>query len=117
MPIHEIQRGFVPCDGIAENCLLFARILKNGNTVTDETAIVLLEFARAFDSVGHVHMFAALERLGGAPHTNGSSGFFTVLAPPDSKREKVSRNQNALQGVLCRATRLVRSCSKLPWSS
>ncbi|GBN75164.1 hypothetical protein AVEN_272725-1 [Araneus ventricosus] len=22
MPIHEIQRGFVPCDGIAENCLL-----------------------------------------------------------------------------------------------
>ncbi|GBN41578.1 hypothetical protein AVEN_113659-1 [Araneus ventricosus] len=64
MPIHEIQRGFVPCDGIAENFLLFARILKDGNTVTDETAIVLLDFVRAFDSVGHVHLFAALERLG-----------------------------------------------------
>ncbi|GBM91772.1 hypothetical protein AVEN_137528-1 [Araneus ventricosus] len=43
MPIHEIQFGFVPCDGIAEKSLLFARILKDGNTVTDETAIVLLD--------------------------------------------------------------------------
>ncbi|GBL97893.1 hypothetical protein AVEN_86779-1 [Araneus ventricosus] len=64
MPIHEIQVGFVPCDGIAKNSLLFARILKDGNTVTDETAIVLLDCVRAFDSVGHVHLFAALERLG-----------------------------------------------------
>ncbi|KAF8784074.1 Retrovirus-related Pol polyprotein type-1 like protein [Argiope bruennichi] len=64
MPICEIQRGFVPCDGIAENNFLFARLLKDGNTSTPETAIVLLDFARAFDSVGHVHLFAALERLG-----------------------------------------------------
>ncbi|GBL75893.1 hypothetical protein AVEN_234235-1 [Araneus ventricosus] len=64
MPIHEIQLGFVPCDGIAENNFLFALILKDGNTVTSETAIVLLGSARAFDSVGYVLLFSALERLG-----------------------------------------------------
>ncbi|GBM57462.1 hypothetical protein AVEN_229073-1 [Araneus ventricosus] len=46
MPIHEIQRGFVSCDGIADNNFLFVRILKDGNTTTRETAIVLLDFAR-----------------------------------------------------------------------
>ncbi|GBM02284.1 hypothetical protein AVEN_58018-1 [Araneus ventricosus] len=85
MPIHEIERGFVPWDGIAENNFLLARILKDGrvseaqepklailrqtypkdgNTVTSETAIVLPDFAGTFDSVGHVHLFATLERLG-----------------------------------------------------
>ncbi|GBO18022.1 hypothetical protein AVEN_213140-1 [Araneus ventricosus] len=62
--IHEIQCGFVSCEGIAENSFLFARILKDGNIATRETAIVLIDFARAFDSVSHVYLFAALERLG-----------------------------------------------------
>ncbi|GIY32631.1 hypothetical protein CDAR_287321 [Caerostris darwini] len=35
-----------------------------GRTLSDATAIVLLDFARAFDSVGHAHLFAALNRLG-----------------------------------------------------
>ncbi|GIY43160.1 hypothetical protein CDAR_502351 [Caerostris darwini] len=63
-PFNEIQRGFVPCDGITENIFLFARCLKEGSSQSDATAIVLLDFARAFDSVGHTHIFTALDRLG-----------------------------------------------------
>ncbi|GIX69585.1 replication-associated protein [Caerostris darwini] len=44
--------------------LLFARCLREGSTQSDVKAIVLLEFARAFDSVGHEHIFTALDRLG-----------------------------------------------------
>ncbi|KAF8789554.1 Retrovirus-related Pol polyprotein type-1 like protein [Argiope bruennichi] len=64
MPINENQRGLAPCDGIGENNFLFACLFRDGNVSTPETAIVLLDFTRVFDSVGHVHLFAALDRLG-----------------------------------------------------
>ncbi|GBO17790.1 hypothetical protein AVEN_25911-1 [Araneus ventricosus] len=88
MPIHEIQLGFVPCDGIAENSLLFARVYS---------------------------------RVAGSPWepttlTSRSSDFFMVRVPPVSKWDRSSLGLSTLQGVLCRATRVVRSCSKLPWT-
>ncbi|KAF8789731.1 PiggyBac transposable element-derived protein like [Argiope bruennichi] len=64
IPINENQRGFAPCDGIRENNVLFARLFIDESVSTPGTAIVLLDFARIFDSVGHVYLFAALERLG-----------------------------------------------------
>ncbi|KAF8789729.1 Retrovirus-related Pol polyprotein type-1 like protein [Argiope bruennichi] len=64
MLINENQRGFALCDGIGENNFLSARLLREGNVSNPETAIVPLDFACVFDSVGHVHLFSALERLG-----------------------------------------------------
>ncbi|GIY27822.1 retrovirus-related Pol polyprotein from type-1 retrotransposable element R2 [Caerostris extrusa] len=60
-PFNEIQLRFVPCDGNTKNNSSPA---VSGSTQIDVTAIVLLDFTRTFVSVGHKHIFAALDRLG-----------------------------------------------------
>lgn len=62
------QRGFIDAPGCSENQLLLQRIIKQAKRNRKSLCVVLLDLAKAFDTVSHRHIQAGLERFGVGQH-------------------------------------------------
>ncbi|KAG6931535.1 hypothetical protein G0U57_001390, partial [Chelydra serpentina] len=62
--ICERQKGFIAAPGCEENITILNNLIKGAKKNSDEIAIVFIDLAKAFDSVGHGHILAGLKRLG-----------------------------------------------------
>lgn len=62
--IHHRQKAFVPLDGCFENAKILTTAIKRSWKTKSEANIVLLDLAKAFDTVPHSSIARALERQG-----------------------------------------------------
>uniref|UniRef100_A0A3Q2XM62 C2H2-type domain-containing protein n=1 Tax=Hippocampus comes TaxID=109280 RepID=A0A3Q2XM62_HIPCM len=64
-PMNPRQRGFLAgAGGCAENLMILDRLIKRARLERKPLAVVLVDFAKAFDSVAHNHILAALKQKG-----------------------------------------------------
>ncbi|VDI58124.1 Hypothetical predicted protein [Mytilus galloprovincialis] len=64
IPMNPRQRGFIIAPGCSENSMLIQRVMKHRKKFKKELCVVLLDLAKAFDTVSHDHLRAGLERFG-----------------------------------------------------
>ena len=64
IPIRETQKGFMKRDGIAENTAILKSLLKWTGKRKTSLYLCLLDVSKAFDSVAHEAIIAAIRRLG-----------------------------------------------------
>ena len=62
MAINERQKAFLPVDGCYENINILQSIIKGRRAKRKELNIVMLDLAKAFDTVSHVTIVKALKR-------------------------------------------------------
>lgn len=58
------QKGFIAAPGCEENIAILDNLIKGAKRKGDEIAIVFIDLAKTFDSVGHGHIIATLKRYG-----------------------------------------------------
>ncbi|XP_065448199.1 cGMP-inhibited 3',5'-cyclic phosphodiesterase 3B isoform X1 [Chrysemys picta bellii] len=58
------QKGFISAPGCEENIAILDNLIKGAKRNGNEIAIVFVDLAKAFDSVGHGHIIAGLRRFG-----------------------------------------------------
>ena len=58
------QRGFVQAEGCAENILLLNNVIGMCKRNKKTLAVVFIDFAKAFHTVTHKHLWAVLEERG-----------------------------------------------------
>ncbi|KAK9535952.1 hypothetical protein VZT92_005783 [Zoarces viviparus] len=63
-PLHPRQRGFIAAPGCADNLMILEGVIKNGKCSGNTTAVVFIDFAKAFDTVSHEHMLTVLRQKG-----------------------------------------------------
>ncbi|CAC5401991.1 unnamed protein product [Mytilus coruscus] len=64
IPMNPRQRGFISAPGCSENSMLIQRVMKHCKKFRKDISVVLLDLAKAFDTVSHYHLRAGLERFG-----------------------------------------------------
>ena len=64
IPLRGTQKGFMMRDGIAENISILKALFQKARTDKRSVYMCLLDVSKAFDSVAHGAIIAALERLG-----------------------------------------------------
>lgn len=62
--LNERQRGFIRAPGCSENLTLLDGLIKLRKRESLPLAVVFIDFAKAFDSVSHDHLKAALVERG-----------------------------------------------------
>lgn len=62
-PLNPRQRGFIKAPGCDENISLMAELIDMAKEEKKELAVAFLDLAKAFDTVSHYHVTAALERF------------------------------------------------------
>lgn len=67
IPLRGTQKGFMTRDGIAENTSILKAIFQKARKDRKGVYLCLLDVSKAFDSVAHEAIIAALERLGVPP--------------------------------------------------
>jgi len=60
IPISPRQRGFIKAPGCSENVATLANAMREAKRNRKTPAVVMIDFAKAFDSVSHAHVCAAL---------------------------------------------------------
>uniref|UniRef100_A0A8C7INA6 Reverse transcriptase domain-containing protein n=1 Tax=Oncorhynchus kisutch TaxID=8019 RepID=A0A8C7INA6_ONCKI len=70
-PISPRQRGFISSPGCSENLMILGGLIKRSRREGEMLAVVLVDFARAFDSVSHLHILEALGQRGLDEHIIG----------------------------------------------
>lgn len=65
---HVRQRGFVESPGCSENLMLLEGMIRLSKREKRALAVVFVDFAKAFDSVSHLHIQAVLAQLGVDQH-------------------------------------------------
>lgn len=73
-PINPRQRGFVSSPGCSENLMILGGLIKMSWARSERLAVVLVDFARAFDSVSHLHILEILRQRGLDEHIIGIVG-------------------------------------------
>lgn len=68
---HERQRGFIESPGCAENLAILDGIMKLSKREKKPLCVVFIDFAKAFDTVSHLHIWEVLERRGVDEHIRG----------------------------------------------
>uniref|UniRef100_A0A3Q2Y7G9 Reverse transcriptase domain-containing protein n=1 Tax=Hippocampus comes TaxID=109280 RepID=A0A3Q2Y7G9_HIPCM len=64
-PMNRRQRGFLEgANGCAENLMVLDKIIKRARAKRRPLAVVLVDFAKAFDTVSHDHILAVLRQRG-----------------------------------------------------
>ncbi|CAM2114007.1 unnamed protein product [Caretta caretta] len=58
------QKGFISAPGYEENISILDNLIKGEKRNGEELAIVFVDLAKAFDSVGHRHIMSGLRRFG-----------------------------------------------------
>lgn len=66
--VHLQQKGFVNSSGYSENLALLDGILQTSKRNRTPLNIVFIDFAKAFDTVSHNHLWETLERIGVDDH-------------------------------------------------
>lgn len=98
VPLNPRQRGFIEAPGCTENQLLWQRIRRYAIKHRKPLSMVLLDLAKAFDTVSHKHIVAALERFAIDEHfidvvvdlyTNAGTHF--TLPQGDTEEIKMTR--------------------------
>jgi hypothetical protein len=64
IPLRKTQKGFMERDGIAENTAILKALLRRVRNSKRGAYLCFLDVSKAFDSVSHKAIVAALERLG-----------------------------------------------------
>lgn len=64
IPLRGTQKGFMERDGISENISILKALFQKARTDRRSVYMCLLDVSKAFDSVAHGAIIAALERLG-----------------------------------------------------
>ncbi|KAK9521357.1 hypothetical protein VZT92_021173 [Zoarces viviparus] len=67
-PLHPRQRGFIAAPGCSEYLMILKGVMKNGKIDGNTTAVVFIDFAKAFDTVSHKHMLTILKQKGMDEH-------------------------------------------------
>uniref|UniRef100_A0A8C7GQZ2 Reverse transcriptase domain-containing protein n=1 Tax=Oncorhynchus kisutch TaxID=8019 RepID=A0A8C7GQZ2_ONCKI len=73
-PISPRQRGFIASPGCSENLMILDGLIRQSWARGEMLAVVLVDFARAFDSVSHVHILDVLRQRGLDEHIIGVVG-------------------------------------------
>ncbi|NXU76129.1 POLR protein, partial [Oreotrochilus melanogaster] len=63
-PINPQQRGFICASGCAENLKLLQLAVKTAKREHKHLGVVFVDFAKAFDTVCHQHIFEGLDKSG-----------------------------------------------------
>ena len=66
--INSRQRGFIAAAGCAENSLILNGLMKLRRDEKRPLGVVFIDFAKAFDSVSHDHLWASLDSRGADVH-------------------------------------------------
>lgn len=67
VPLKSTQKGFIRRDGIAENSFILKSLLKYAKRQKHDCYLAFIDLSKAFDSVSHPAIVAALKRLGIPP--------------------------------------------------
>ncbi|NXA30793.1 POLR protein, partial [Eudromia elegans] len=67
-PINKHQRGFIAAPGCSENLKLLQTLIKSAKKDQRTPGVVFVDVAKAFDTVGHQHIFQVLGQKGVDKH-------------------------------------------------
>ena len=101
LKLNHRQRGFMARSGCSENVLTLKTMLRNANKRT--TCIVLLDLAKAFDTVSHSSINRSLSRHGVDPHIVELVGDLyqnigTVISVGGKETERIPIRRGVKQG-------------------
>ncbi|NXA40643.1 POLR protein, partial [Eudromia elegans] len=63
-PTNKRQRGFIAAPGCSKNLKLFQALIKSAKKDQRTLGVVFVDVAKAFDTVGHQHIFQVLGQKG-----------------------------------------------------
>jgi hypothetical protein len=82
--VHSDQTGFVPGRRIDSNIALVQQLMDEADLLPEASALVLVDFEKAYDRVSHSYLIALLKRLGLGPKARAwlTASFLEQRATP-----------------------------------